>query len=302
MKKWPFFTLMFIPHTEEKPKSIRIPKFILNVLSVAFIVTLTSSSLWTLNYILIKRENNSLTAVNTNNEFIIEEYSKNFISLYQDVKVLQSKVIVVQELEEEVRGLNEFDPTKSYFSVENQNALAHVEQKSQITVSSISETKEVVDVLKNAIPEQEKSLNELIGFMEDKNEVILSIPSIYPTYGRMTSSYGYRTDPVYGGYEFHTGVDIANSYYTPIYATADGVVTYAGYKSNGYGYQVLINHGNGYDTFYGHNSKLKVNIGDYVKKGETIAYMGSTGKSTGSHSHYEVHLYGKTVNPINFLK
>jgi len=302
MKRWPFFTLMIIPHTEEKPKSIRIPKFIFNVLSVFLIVTLTSTSLWTFNYILIKRENNSLATVNTNNEFIIEEYSENFLSLYQDVKVLQDKVIVVQELEEEVRGLNEFDPTKSYFSVENQKAIAHVEQKGKITTSSIKDTKEVVDTLKSAIPDQEKSLNELIGFMEDKNEYMSSIPSIYPTYGRTTSSYGYRIDPVYGGYEFHTGIDIANSYFTPIYATADGIVTYAGYKSNGYGYQILINHGNGYETFYGHNSKVIVNIGDYVKKGETIAYMGSTGKSTGSHCHYEVHLYGETVNPSNYLK
>lgn len=300
MKKQPFLTLMIIPHTEEKPKSIKIPKFILNVLSVIFIVTLTSTSLWTFNYVFIKRENESLTTVNSDNEIIIEEYSKNFLSLYQDVKVLQNQVVVVQELEEEVRGLNEFDPTKSYFSVENQNALSHVEQKSRITASAIGETKDVVEVLKTAIPEQEKSLNELIGLMEDKNEVILSIPSIYPTYGRTTSSYGYRTDPVYGGYEFHTGVDIANSYYTPIYATADGVITYAGYKSNGYGYQVLINHGNGYDTFYGHNSRVIVSAGDYVKKGQLIAYMGSTGKSTGSHSHYEVHLYGRTVNPANY--
>ncbi len=301
MKKRKFLTVMIIPHTEEEPKSIKIPRFILSVLSVFFVITLTSGSLWTYNYVFIKMENSSLSTINTDNKIIIEEYTENFLSLYQDVKVLKEQVIEVQELEEEVRGLNEFDPTKSYFSVDNQNALAHVQEKSRITASSITETKDVVDALKEAIPDQEMSLNELIDLMEDKNEVMLSIPSIYPTYGFMSSSYGYRVDPVYGGYEFHTGVDIANSYYTPIYATADGVVTYAGYKSNGYGYQVLVNHGNGYETFYAHSSRLIVAIGDYVKKGQLIAYIGSTGKSTGPHVHYEVHLYGKTINPVNFL-
>ncbi len=301
MEKKSFFTIMIIPHTEEKPKSIKIPRVILNVLSVFFIITLTSGSLWTYNYVFIKMENNSLATINTDNRIIIEEYTENFLSLYQDVKVLKDQVIEVQELEEEVRGLNEFDPTKSVFSENNKNALAHVQEKSGFTVSSITETKDAVETLKEVIPDQEMSLNKLIGLMQEKNEVLLAIPSIYPTYGYITSKFGYRIDPVYGGSEFHTGIDIANSYFSPIYATADGVVTYSGYKSNGYGYQTIVNHGNGYETFYGHSSRVVAEAGDYVKKGQIIAYVGSTGKSTGPHVHYEVRLYGKTTNPEKYL-
>lgn len=301
MKKKSFFTIMIIPHTEEKPKSIKIPRVILNFLSVFFIITLTSGSLWTYNYVFIKMENNSLATINTDNRIIIEEYTENFLSLYQDVKVLKDQVIEVQELEEEVRGLNEFDPTKSVFSENNKNALAHVKEKNGFTVSSITETKDAVETLKEVIPDQEMSLNRLIGLMQDKNDIMLSIPSIYPTYGYKTSNYGYRVSPVYGGSEFHTGVDIANSYYSPIYATANGVVTEAAYKSNGYGNQTIINHGNGYETFYGHSAKLVAKKGDYVKKGQIIAYIGSTGQSTGPHVHYEVRLYGKTTNPDKYL-
>ena len=123
------------------------------------------------------------------------------------------------------------------------------------------------------------------------------IPSIWPTTGVVTSPYGLR----WGGTDFHPGMDIANDMGTPIVATADGVVEYAGWNSGGYGNMVDINHGNGIMTRYGHASQVVVSVGQHVKRGQLIAYMGSTGFSTGPHVHYEVHINGNRVNPISYL-
>ena len=123
------------------------------------------------------------------------------------------------------------------------------------------------------------------------------IPSIWPTTGVVTSPYGLR----WGGTDFHPGMDIANDMGTPIVATADGVVEYAGWNSGGYGNMVDIDHGNGIMTRYGHASQVVVSTGQHVKRGQLIAYMGSTGFSTGPHVHYEVHINGNRVNPISYL-
>ena len=123
------------------------------------------------------------------------------------------------------------------------------------------------------------------------------IPSIWPTTGEVTSPYGLR----WGGTDFHPGMDIANDMGTPIVATADGVVDYAGWNAGGYGNMVDIDHGNGIMTRYGHASQVVVSTGQHVKRGQLIAYMGSTGFSTGPHVHYEVHVNGNRVNPISYL-
>ena len=123
------------------------------------------------------------------------------------------------------------------------------------------------------------------------------IPSIWPTTGVVSSPYGLR----WGGTDFHPGMDIANDMGTPIVATADGIVEYAGWNSGGYGNMVDINHGNGIMTRYGHAMQVVVSTGQQVKRGQLIAYMGSTGFSTGPHVHYEVHVNGNRVNPISYL-
>lgn len=125
-------------------------------------------------------------------------------------------------------------------------------------------------------------------------------PSIWPTSGEITSTFGWRASPWGEGRELHPGLDIANSMGTPIAATADGVVVQSG-PAGGYGNVVQIDHGNGIETIYGHNSRLAVNVGQVVKKGQIIAYMGSTGRSTGPHAHYEVRVNGVAVDPMPYL-
>ncbi len=128
-------------------------------------------------------------------------------------------------------------------------------------------------------------------------ELSAHTPSLWPAAGEVSSPYGLR----WGGSDFHPGIDIANDYGTPIVAAADGIVTEAGWNSGGYGNMVDIDHGNGIWTRYGHAEAVAVSAGDEVKKGQVIAYMGSTGFSTGPHVHYEVHVNGEAVNPAPYL-
>ena len=122
----------------------------------------------------------------------------------------------------------------------------------------------------------------------------------WPCYGTLTSYFGYRNAPTRGASTNHGAIDIANGYGTPIYASDGGTVTTAGWMG-GLGYTVVINHGNGFETYYGHNSSLLVSAGEHVYKGQQIARMGSTGISTGSHCHFAVKYYGTYVDPLNYL-
>lgn len=124
---------------------------------------------------------------------------------------------------------------------------------------------------------------------------------IRPVGGPITSGFGSRTDPVTGGSAFHAGIDIAASCGTPIHAAATGRVVQATLGSTGYGNMVVINHGNGLGTLYGHQSQLAVSTGQVVATGEVIGYVGSTGKSTGCHLHFEVRANGNPVNPLAYL-
>ena len=123
---------------------------------------------------------------------------------------------------------------------------------------------------------------------------------IWPINGPITSEFGWRNHPVFGGQRFHSGVDIGGDYGLPIHAAQGGVVSHAGWI-DGYGNTVMIEHGNGIVTLYGHNESLAVSVGQYVNQGDVIAYCGSTGNSTGPHCHFEVRLNGEPVSPFNYL-
>jgi murein DD-endopeptidase MepM/ murein hydrolase activator NlpD len=149
------------------------------------------------------------------------------------------------------------------------------------------------------------SFQEIAWYVGNQKSLRNATPSIWPTEGQITSLFGYRLSPMHRDDgetgEFHPGIDIANNPDTLIYATADGTVLFSGW-SHGYGNLVVIDHGYGLQTVYGHTSKALVKVGDRVFKGQVIAYMGTTGRSTGAHVHYEVRRQGKAVNPMEFLK
>ena len=152
---------------------------------------------------------------------------------------------------------------------------------------------------------QEKSFDDIEAMVKDKQKLLAAIPAIQPVNDkdltRIASGFGTRIDPVYKVPKFHAGLDFAAPIGTPIYATADGVVTDAGYNSGGYGNRVIIDHGYGYETLYGHMYSIKTRVGAKIKRGEVIGYVGSTGKSTGPHCHYEVHRGGTPVDPVYYF-
>jgi len=149
------------------------------------------------------------------------------------------------------------------------------------------------------------SFQEIAWHVGNRKSLRNATPSLWPTMGQLTSLFGYRFSPMRRDDaetgEFHPGIDIANAPDTLIYATADGTVRFSGW-SHGYGNMIVIDHGYGLSTLYGHTSKALVKAGDRVSKGQVIGYMGTTGRSTGAHLHYEVWRQGKPVNPMTFLK
>jgi len=148
---------------------------------------------------------------------------------------------------------------------------------------------------------QDSTLTKMSNEVSEIHKVWASRPSIWPATGRITSDFGYRRHPIVGENIFHEGLDIANQINTNIYATADGVVTSSGSR-NFYGNVVFLKHmDNRTETVYGHMNKIAVKKGQFVKRGEVIGYMGSTGRSTGSHVHYEVRVDGKCVNPSTYI-
>lgn len=146
----------------------------------------------------------------------------------------------------------------------------------------------------------EERVNEVYEANEDRISFWASTPSLWPTQGWITSGFGYRLSPWGEGVKMHKGIDIASPYGSSVFAPSDGTVVYAGYKG-GYGNTVIIDHGYGISTLYGHNSELFVHEGDRINRGMKISAVGNTGSSTGPHLHYEVHVDGIPTDPSKYI-
>jgi len=158
----------------------------------------------------------------------------------------------------------------------------------------------IFDAIKKESRERITGYEEITWYITNKYYLSRALPKGWPTIGEITSPFGYRIHPLTFSYEYHSGIDISNIPGTKIMATADGVVRYTGWAS-GYGLSVVIDHGFGYSTLYGHMSEIKVEEGMNIKRGEEIGRMGSTGTSTGPHLHYEVWENNVPKNPVKYL-
>jgi murein DD-endopeptidase MepM/ murein hydrolase activator NlpD len=159
----------------------------------------------------------------------------------------------------------------------------------------------MLDQLETEMEDRDQKLSVLESLLMSRSLSERVMPSGRPVEdGWLSSRYGKRNDPFTGKQDFHKGLDFAGKKGSEVNAVGDGVVSWAGKKS-GYGKLIEINHGNGYSTRYGHNQSHMVKVGDTVKKGQQIALMGSTGRSTGPHVHFEVLRNGKKVNPSGFI-
>jgi len=244
---------------------------------------------------------------------VLSQYEKENLKLKEKIAGYESQLIDINEkiagvleLESKVRSLASYGETKTD---DKQLAVGGKEVDVVQDLSKVSERKdkrffeELNSTLTNLgmeIEQRAVSLSELADFLEEQKLMLSSTPTIWPVKGWISSGFGYRISPFTGRRVFHEGLDIATKYNTPVKASAKGIVVFSGRKA-GYGKTVIIDHGYGYITKYGHNNKLLVKAGDKIKKGDDIALVGSTGRSTGPHVHYEVLVNGIPVNPLKFI-
>jgi murein DD-endopeptidase MepM/ murein hydrolase activator NlpD len=259
-------TIMLVPHTRFSSRSIRIP-FIMAVLfcclSCVGLAYTASLTVQAVDYYRIKRQ---------------------YAAISQQFSEMESTMASLKQSESQFRKL---------FSVNSRKeVLANLDANDGGSID--------IEALKKEISASMNTVQEIRTYLSRERDVFCATPQGWPAAGRLSSGYGMREHPRYGVRKFHTGVDISLALGTPLHATADGVVSFAD-KSAGNGNIVVLEHGSGFSTVYAHNTKNLVHPGQTVKRGDVIAYSGSTGVSTGPHVHYEVWKNGRSVNPAPFL-
>lgn len=168
------------------------------------------------------------------------------------------------------------------------------------SLTALQSPENTFGLLREILQGIENRLTDARSDVERRNALAAATPSIWPAHGWLSSSVGHRIDPITGGDDFHRGLDISADAGSPIYATADGTVAMA-QREGAYGNLVTIDHGYGLETRYGHMSKFEVRSGAKVKRGDVIGRVGSTGRATGPHLHYEVRVNGRLLNPLQLL-
>lgn len=158
-----------------------------------------------------------------------------------------------------------------------------------------------MEFLKKQIDRTIENVGEIRDYLSEAQDLYMATPMGWPVKGWLTSKFGWRQHPIKKTRDFHSGLDVSARPGTPVRATADGIVSFAG-RSGANGNLVAIDHGFGYRTYYAHNKKVNVNVGDIVKRGDVISFVGSTGSSTGPHLHYEVWKNGKDIDPMSYVK
>lgn len=236
-----------------------------------------------------------------------QRMKENYAVLNEKVKTIESQMAALENRDNQVyRSIFEANP------VPDSARAKLIEQKNELEKVSVMNdeqlSKELASTLNNIsarISYQVNSYNQIEKLINNQDKKLASIPAIQPLSNkdldRIASGFGMRIDPVYGTPKMHKGLDFTAPQGTPVYATGDGTVKLAGYSEGGYGNHVVINHGYGYETLYGHLVRIKARPGEKVNRGEIIGWVGSTGKSTGPHCHYEVHINGNAVNPVYFF-
>jgi murein DD-endopeptidase MepM/ murein hydrolase activator NlpD len=236
-----------------------------------------------------------------------ERMRDRYKELNDQLKALQQQMKELEKRDNNVyRAIFEANPIPD--SVRAKELEKEIETASVEGMNDDELVSSIHDILKNLnsrIKAQQSSYNEIDNLLKNKEQLLSHTPAIQPVSNkdleRIASGFGYRIDPIYKTIKMHEGLDFAAPIGTPIYATADGVITTAGNKGNGFGNYVVINNGYGYETLYGHMVRVKAKEGQTVKRGEVIGYVGSSGKSSGPHCHYEVHKNGQKIDPVYFF-
>ncbi|MEI8141263.1 MAG: M23 family metallopeptidase [Chitinophagia bacterium] len=234
-------------------------------------------------------------------------YKESYAVLQERMKQLELQMVELEQRDNEVyRSIFEATPIPDSARVKEmlvKNEIRLIQSLSNTAL--IENMRNQLNNLSLRMSFQGQSFAEITTMVKNKEKLLRAIPAIQPVSNknmkRVASGFGYRIDPLYKDYRLHAGLDFSAPTGTPIYATSDGVVQIAGFSTDGYGNKVVINHGFGFQTLYGHMVRVKAKVGQSVKRGEVIGYVGSTGKSTGPHCHYEVIKRGAKVDPVYYF-
>lgn len=291
------YTLMIVPHRGNKVYRFQMPfRFIKAcVATVAVLAVFAATGLihyqFTINQAKAELDElQKLRSVNMAQAGQLNQLAKN-------TAILQEEMMKLNQIDAEVRRLlNKEESAGTSRSGVARPGATHAGEGGPVIRPQADELNNLVKDLQVSAKVRGESLAKLRESLIERNARIAATPSIWPSQGVITSRFGWR----WGGSDWHPGIDVAADSGTPIVATADGVVVASGWNG-GYGRQVIVDHGYGITTSYAHNSENAVSVGQKVKKGQIVAYMGSTGFSTGPHVHYEVKVNGTAVNPAGFM-
>jgi murein DD-endopeptidase MepM/ murein hydrolase activator NlpD len=289
-------SLIIVPHDKSGYKTLSFSKRTVHIVRNSLIAVLVLGLGVTADYVRIqvkRHEYKNMAAENARQKEALARYEATLGTLEQQIKGYGDYVTKLNLM----AGIKSFDVLKevgqggrSYTPAEGQGIPGLPPAQGPGSLKGIQQKAE--DIKNN--------LDTLVGFFQNQENRLASTPSIYPTVGLLTSDFGWRQDPFTRKNTFHYGLDIASAYGNPVVATADGVVI-AMNTDKLLGRSIQINHGLGLTTIYGHLSAFKCRIGQRVRRGDTIGDVGSTGKSTSPHVHYEVRLNGTSVNPYYYL-
>jgi len=303
-RKISFFILSY---TGSTVKQLTVSRRFLGIISACVAIFVILSAFVVYDYYNIKTTFNKQEVerkvANQTNEIIIQRQQiKKFAD---EINTLKSKLVDLNNFEKKIRIIANIKKPADHDSLFGVGGSVPEDLDSQVPLkekhnSLMREMHSQTRELNLASINQEKGFESLYKHLENQRNLLSSTPAIRPTKGWISSNFGYRTSPFTGLREFHKGLDIANRKGTPIIATGDGTVTFTG--SKGFlGKVIVINHGHGMVTRYGHLQKILKKRGENVKRGDTIALVGNSGRGTGPHLHYEVLLNGIPVNPKKYI-
>lgn len=296
-----YTTFMFIPESRSSVKSFRIPAWFPGFISISIVILIVTSGICfyalselKLQYNASRKEVSDLTAINTSQKIEID-------NLQRSSEIIQMQLAENSRMLDEVKKTVGINPSPEE-NIEFMYVTQEVSSKSNPDLSlKIASIETDFASLSEKIALQKKNIADSLDPIKKQLAYLMAKPSIKPVTASITASFGYRKNPFTSrGSEFHKGIDFAASYGQTVSASGDGIVAFSGWNA-GYGRMVIISHGYGLSSLYAHNSKLLVKQGDKVKKGQAISKVGNTGRSTGTHLHYEVKLNGKNVNPANYF-
>jgi murein DD-endopeptidase MepM/ murein hydrolase activator NlpD len=295
------YTIMVVPNARGKYRSFSVSGTFIKGFFISIVVFLFGALFLFKDYVDMSKkvyETKQLRRVASEQKIQIQNFSR-------AIKNLEVKMAKLQTLDKKLRIITSLERRP-----EDKSAMTGVGGPTELNDMSTSSKEEQSGMiqgmqedlkqLQTDAYQQELSFLELEGYLRDQKSLLASTPSIWPTRGWLTSGFGYRKSPFTGRREMHNGLDIATRMGTNVVASADGVVV----KSNvvpGLGKVVVLDHGYGFQTVYGHNSRVLVKVGQKVKRWQTIALVGSTGRSTGPHVHYEVRINGIPVDPLRYI-